>query len=89
MPGWAFAAGAGEVAAFAASATFPVVVKNAAPWVRRRAPAVAGTTVVGSAAELTELAASTREAPALLLQEYIPHQEAEDWIVHLYCDAES
>lgn len=89
VPAWAFAASAGEVAAFAASATFPVVVKNAAPWVRRRAPAVAGTTVVGSAAELTELASSTQEAPALLLQEYIPHQEAEDWIVHLYCDADS
>lgn len=89
VPGWAFASGVAQVAAFAARATFPVVVKNAAPWVRRRAPAVAGTTVVGSAAELTELASSTREAPALLLQEYIPHQEAEDWIVHLYCDADS
>ena len=89
VPAWAFAASAAEVAAFAASATFPVVVKNAAPWVRRRAPAVAHTTVVGSVAELIEVASSTREAPALLLQEYIPHQAAEDWIVHLYCDAES
>ena len=49
VPGWAFASGAEQVAAFAATARFPVVVKNAAPWVRRRAPAVAGTTVVGSA----------------------------------------
>jgi D-aspartate ligase len=89
VPGWAFASDAGQVAAFAARATFPVVVKNAAPWVRRRAPAVPGTTVVGSAAELIALASSTREAPALLLQEYIPHEVAEDWIVHLYCDADS
>ncbi|HEY9242201.1 MAG TPA: hypothetical protein VIP48_09485 [Streptosporangiaceae bacterium] len=89
VPDWAFASDAAQVAAFAARAAFPVVVKNAAPWVRRRAPAVAGTTVVDSAAELIELASSTREAPALLLQEYIPHQEAEDWIVHLYCDADS
>ncbi len=89
VPAWAFAATGEEVAAFAATARFPVVVKNAAPWVRRRAPAVAGTTVVGSAAELIELASSTRETPALLLQEYIPHQVAEDWIVHLYCDADA
>ncbi|MGH7153476.1 MAG: hypothetical protein ACREF3_06055 [Acetobacteraceae bacterium] len=89
VPAWAFATTGEEVAAFAATARFPVVVKNAAPWVRRRAPAVAGTTVVGSAAELIELASSTRETPALLLQEYIPHQVAEDWIVHLYCDADA
>jgi predicted ATP-grasp superfamily ATP-dependent carboligase len=89
VPAWAFAATGEEVAAFAATARFPVVVKNAAPWVRRRAPAVPGTTVVGSAAELIALASSTQETPALLLQEYIPHEVAEDWIVHLYCDAEA
>ena len=89
VPRWAFAATPDEVSAFAATAAFPVVVKNAAPWVRRRAPAVPGTTVVGSAAELIAVASSTQEAPALLLQEYIPHQVAEDWIVHLYCDADS
>jgi D-aspartate ligase len=89
VPGWAFASDPEQVAEFAATATFPVVVKNATPWLRRRAPAVAGTTVVGSAAELIELASSTQEAPALLLQEYIPHEVAEDWIVHLYCDADS
>ncbi|MGP7999319.1 MAG: hypothetical protein ACLPKI_18690 [Streptosporangiaceae bacterium] len=89
VPRWAFASTREQVAAFAATAAFPVVVKNSEPWLRRRAPAVAGTTVVGSSAELTELASSTREAPALLLQEYIPHDVAEDWIVHLYCDAGS
>ena len=35
-----------DLAAFAATARFPVVVKNAEPWVRRRAPAVDGTTVL-------------------------------------------
>ena len=25
----------------------------------------------------------------MILQEYIPRQDAEDWIVHLYCDANS
>jgi D-aspartate ligase len=75
------------VAAFAATATFPVVAKNAEPWVRRRAPAVAGTTVVRSAAELTALAAAAGESATFILQDYIPHDQAEDWIVHLYCDA--
>ncbi len=27
--------------------------------------------------------------PGVILQEYIPSNESEDWIVHLYCDAES
>ncbi len=89
VPGWAFASSAGEVAAFADRALFPVVVKNAEPWVRRRVPAVAGTTVIRTPAELRALTAGGGESPSVLLQEYIPHEVAEDWIVHLYCDADS
>lgn len=76
-----------ELASFARSTAFPVVVKNAEPWVRHRAPVVGGTTVLHTAQELHEL--SETRPLSLLAQEYIPQQAAEDWIVHLYCDANS
>jgi D-aspartate ligase len=84
-----YVSSAETVAAFAQTATFPVVAKNAEPWVRRRAPAVAGTTVLRSAAELTALAAAADGSATFILQDYVPHDQAEDWIVHLYCDAGS
>jgi D-aspartate ligase len=84
-----FVSSAEQITAYAEQAVFPVVAKNAEPWVRRRAPAVPGTTVLRSAAELTALAAAAGESPTLILQDYIPHDQAEDWIVHLYCDAGS
>ena len=58
-----FVSSAEEIAQFAATATFPVVAKNAEPWVRRRAPAVNGTTVLRSAAELLALTVATRASP--------------------------
>ncbi len=78
-----------EVAAFAAAGTFPVVAKNAEPWVRRRNPVVAGTTVLRTASELLALTGTLGGEPSLVLQDYIPTEHAEDWIVHLYCDANS
>jgi D-aspartate ligase len=79
----------GEVNEFAARASFPVVAKNLEAWVRRRAPAVPGTTVLRAPEELLALAATWGEAPSVILQDYIPREHAEDWIVHLYCDADS
>jgi D-aspartate ligase len=79
---------AAELAAFAAQATFPLVAKNAKVWTRRRAPAVPSTTVLHSAGELLALAHGG-QVPSVILQEYIPAEDAEDWIVHLYCDASS
>jgi D-aspartate ligase len=76
-----------ELAEFAADAVFPVVIKNAEPWQRRTAPAVAHTTVVRSAEDL--LAAVPGGVPGVIVQEYIPREQAQDWIVHLYCDANS
>jgi D-aspartate ligase len=76
-----------ELAEFAARATFPVVVKNAEPWQRRRIPAVAHTTIMHNGGEL--LAAVRGEPPGVIVQEYIPREAAQDWIVHLYCDANS
>ena len=79
-----------ELAEFAATATFPVVVKNAEPWTRRRAPVVSHTTVLHTAEELLAVASSGNgRPPGVIVQEYIPRDQAQDWIVHLYCDANS
>jgi D-aspartate ligase len=86
-PATAFPASGDEVAAFADTATFPVVVKNAEPWVRRRAPVVGHTTVVSSPAELLALLPAGDAPPGVILQEYIPREHARDWFSHLYCDA--
>ena len=82
-----------EVADFAATARFPVVVKNADPWQRRRHPVVPNTTVLDTPGELLALAGSPAQAPrtglpGVILQEYLPIEQAEDWISHLYADAE-
>jgi hypothetical protein len=78
-----------KTAEFASSATFPIVVKNLEAWVRRSAPVVSGTTVLWTRAELLALAAGWGETPSVILQDYVPREDAEDWIVHLYCDASS
>jgi predicted ATP-grasp superfamily ATP-dependent carboligase len=78
-----------DLAAFAADATFPVVVKNAEPWVRRHAPVVSHTTVMNTPEELLAIAPAADAAPNVIVQEYIPRERAEDWFVHLYCDANS
>jgi len=83
-PGSSFPRTAAEVTAFAATATFPVVAKNLEAWVRLRAPAVNGTTVIGTATELLALARGWGDEPSVILQEYIPPEHAGDWIVHLY-----
>ena len=94
-----------EVAEFAAKARFPVVVKNADPWQRRRHPVVPNTTVLNAPGELLALVGrgprdrsgggsipgggSADRAPGLILQEYLPVEQAEDWISHLYANADS
>jgi D-aspartate ligase len=80
---------ADEAASFAAGGTFPVVVKNAESWVRLRAPVVGSTTVVHTPEELLALIPPETQVPSMIVQEYIPREQAEDWIVHLYCDANS
>ena len=78
-----------ELVAFAQQATFPVVVKVAEPWVRRRFPVVAHSSVMESAQELISIAPPADAPPNVIVQEYIPREHAEDWFVHLYCDAGS
>ncbi len=88
-PASGFPQTADEIAGFAARATFPVVAKNLEAWVRRSAPVVAGTTILRTPAELLAMAEGWGETPSVILQDYIPRDQAEDWIVHLYCDATS
>lgn len=89
-PTSAFPETIGEVHEFADRASFPVVAKNLEAWVRRSAPVVPGSTaVLWTRAELLALAAGWGAAPSVILQDYIPREDAEDWIVHLYCDANS
>lgn len=88
-PASAFPETMGEVREFAARSSFPVVAKNLEAWVRRSAPVVDGTTILRTPAELLALAARWGDTPSVILQEYLPLEHAEDWIVHLYCDADS
>ncbi|MEU1275170.1 ATP-grasp domain-containing protein [Streptomyces sp. NPDC005799] len=62
---------------------YPLVLKNLGPFSRLRTPAVCGTTVVRDEREL--LARFRTALPPVLMQEYIPRRQAEDWITHLYC----
>lgn len=88
-PAAAFPDAYAEVEAFAAEARFPVVAKNREAFVRRRRPAVGGTTRIEGPAQLLALARGWGEHPGVILQEYLPREEAEDWIVHAYFDADS
>lgn len=87
-PHSAFPRSPAEVAEFARTARFPVVAKNREAFERRRRPAVGGTTRITDAAELLALAARWGERPSVILQEYLPREQAEDWIVHGYFDAD-
>src|ERR1022692_2139726 len=88
-PASAFPSTSAALASFAGQASFPLVAKNLEAWVRRRAPVVGGTTVLGSEQELLAAAADWGPRPSVILQEYIQREHAQDWIVRLYCDAES
>ncbi|MFI6359952.1 ATP-grasp domain-containing protein [Streptomyces sp. NPDC050743] len=72
---------------FAAGACFPIVAKNREAFERRRNPAVPGTTRIQGPRELLELAHGWGPKPGVILQEYLPREEAEDWIVHAYFGA--
>ncbi|MEU6403643.1 ATP-grasp domain-containing protein [Streptomyces sp. NPDC046985] len=78
-----------DVVAFAADARFPVVAKNREAFARRSRPAVHGTTRIATRAGLLALAREWGERPGVILQEYLPREAAEDWIVHAYVGADS
>ncbi|MEU2422848.1 ATP-grasp domain-containing protein [Streptomyces sp. NPDC007851] len=78
-----------EIVDFAEKARFPVVAKNREAFVRRKRPAVNGTTRIATREGLLTLARDWGTLPGVILQEYLPREEAEDWIVHAYFDADS
>ncbi|WJV51292.1 ATP-grasp domain-containing protein [Streptomyces flavofungini] len=78
-----------DVEKFAATARFPVVAKNREAFQRREQPAVNGTTRINTPAGLLKLARGWGERPSVILQEYLPREQAEDWVVHAYFDADS
>jgi len=70
----------------AAAITYPVVLKNAAPWTRLAHPAVPASTIVRSEVELRTIADAWPEMPPVVVQEYLRPEGARDWMVALYCD---
>ncbi len=80
-----------ELRSAVAELQFPVVVKNSDPWLRLTRPAVSGSTMVRAWSALDEVARDWREPFCGLVQEYLPDDSSEDWIVHGYwgSDAES
>ena len=69
--------------------TFPLVAKNADAFHRLSLPAVGSSTVLRDPAALGRLTAHWDGAlPRVLLQEYIPAADSEDWICHLYCGSD-
>ncbi|MCW8097399.1 carboxylate--amine ligase [Streptomyces tauricus] len=88
-PRAAFPESYGEIEDFAAKARFPLVAKNREAFVRRARPAVHGTTRIATQEGLLRLARDWGERPGVILQEYLPREDAEDWIVHAYFDADS
>lgn len=78
-----------ELQRFAAGATFPVVAKNPEAFERLRSPVVNGTTRIDDAEGLRTLARTWGDRFSVLMQEYLPLTDAEDWIVHAYCDESS
>ncbi|WP_138966943.1 ATP-grasp domain-containing protein [Streptomyces sp. YIM 121038] len=78
-----------DIEKFAATAAFPVVAKNREAFQRRERPAVNGTTRIDTAQGLRELARDWGERPGVILQEYLPREDAEDWVVHAYFDDNS
>lgn len=88
-PAAAFPQSYEDVERFAERARFPVVAKNREAFERRRQPAVNGTTRIDGRDGLLRLARAWGERPGVILQEYLPREDAEDWIVHAYFDADS
>ncbi|MER5949303.1 ATP-grasp domain-containing protein [Streptomyces sp. NPDC001904] len=88
-PAASFPESRADIEEFAAKARFPVVAKNRDAFTRRARPAVAGTTRIATPEGLRALARDWGEPPGVILQEYLPREDAEDWIVHAYLDQDS
>jgi predicted ATP-grasp superfamily ATP-dependent carboligase len=81
-----------DLEAALANMTLPVVVKQADSWSRLTRPVVTGSTVLRSAEDVERLRAAFDRWPEgsdVIVQEYLPDDDAEDWFVHGYCTASS
>jgi len=81
-----------DLEAALANMTLPVVVKQADSWSRLTRPVVAGSTVLRTADDVGRLRAAFDRWPEgsdVIVQEYLPDDDAEDWFVHGYCTASS
>jgi D-aspartate ligase len=81
-----------ELEAILSNHPLPVVVKQTDPWSRLARPVVAGSTIVRTAEDVAGLRAAFDRWPEgsdLVVQEYLPDEDAEDWFVHGYCGASS
>jgi D-aspartate ligase len=78
-----------ELLSYSRNAAFPLVVKNADPWIRLCAPIVGSTRVLRTRDELVALANSRHEEFRLIVQEHLPEEHAQDWFVHAYFGANS
>jgi len=84
-PHTAFPSTRAELATLVGEMRCPVVVKNVDPWLRISEPVVPGSTIVRNATELLERASRWEEPFGCLVQEYLPEEFCEDWVVHGYC----
>ncbi|HEY2221080.1 ATP-grasp domain-containing protein [Actinomycetospora sp.] len=83
-PGTAFPESLADVEEYAAHGAFPVVVKSRDPFERHRHPTVRSSTVVETPDQLRAMALEWDDVPSLILQEYVPRETAEDWVVHAW-----
>lgn len=70
-----------EVEEFAATARFPLVVKNPEPFARLVDRSVPATTKVETASELFTLLGSWKPGTPLVIQEFLPQSTSQDWYV--------
>lgn len=88
-PKAAFPGNRTELESFAAQAGFPLMAKNLEAFERKRAPVVNSSTRLDDLQQLRAMGDCWGEEFSIILQEYLPSQDSEDWFVHAYCDESS
>jgi len=72
-----------ELREYARELGYPLIAKNVAAFRKITDPLVPGTVVVRDEADLLHRFRG-RDLSGLLLQEYLPHEHAQDWFVHFF-----
>lgn len=78
-----------ELEKIASETVFPVVAKNLEAFERKRAPVVSSSTRIDDANQLRAFADKWGDEFSVILQEYLPPDDSQDWFVHAYCDESS